>query len=105
MERKKKQLTIEQKVEIVKEAEQNGFTETALKHGISSRGIYRWRDKFIGGGASALKYASKIDPELKELRLENDRMKKLIAKQALIIEFKEELLKKTLLRTTKNNKS
>lgn len=104
METKKKQLTIEEKVDIVKEAEQKGFTEVALKNGISSRAIYRWRDKFIGGGASALRYASKIDPELKELRLENDRMKKLIVKQALIIEIKEELLKKTLLRTSKNNK-
>ncbi len=105
METKRKQLTIEQKVEIVKEAEQNGFTETALKHGVSSRAIYRWRDKLTLGGTKALKYASKLDPELKELRLENDRLKKLIAKQALIIDIKEELIKKTLLRTSKSSKS
>ena len=105
MESKKKHFTVEQKVEIVKEAEQNGFTETALKHNISARGIYRWRDKLIGGGTAALKFASKVDPELKELRIQNDQMKKLIAKQALIIEIKEELLKKTLLRTTRSNKS
>jgi hypothetical protein len=29
-----KQLTLEEKVKIVHEAEQNGFTETALKHNI-----------------------------------------------------------------------
>ena len=105
MESKKSHFTIEQKVEIVKQAELIGFTETALKHGISARGIYRWRDKLIGGGTAALKFASKIDPELRELRIENDRMKKLIVKQALIKEIKEELIKKTLLRTTKSNKS
>lgn len=104
MESQKKHFTIEQKVEFVKEAEQNGFTETALKHGISSRAIYRWRDKLVSGGAKALKYGSKIDPELKELRLENERLKKLIAKQALIIDIKEELIKKTLQRTSKNSK-
>ncbi len=104
METKKNQFTIEQKVEIVKQAELKGFVDTALEYNISTKSIYRWREKFISGGVSALKFASKTDPELKELRLENDRLKRLIAKQALIIDIKEELLKKTLLRTTKNNK-
>ena len=104
MEAKKKQFTIEQKVDIVKEAEQNGFTETAHKHGLSSRAIYRWRDKLVSGGAKALKYGSKIYPELKELRIENERLKKLVAKQALYLEFKEELLKKVNQRLWKNNK-
>lgn len=104
MEAKKKQFTIEQKVDIVKEAEQIGFTETAHKHGISSRAIYRWRDKLVSGGAKSLKYGSKIDPELKELRIENERLKKLVAKQALYLEFKEELLKKVNQRISKNNK-
>ena len=99
-----KNITIEQKVAIVKQAEQQGITETALEYGISTKSIYRWRDKLLSGGSSALRFASKVDPELKDLRIENDRLKKLIAKQALIIDIKEELLKKTLLRTSKNNK-
>ena len=37
----------------------------------------------------------KIDPELRELELENERLKRIIAKQALEIEVKSELLKKT----------
>jgi len=37
----------------------------------------------------------KIDPELRELELENERLKRIIAKQALEIEVKTELLKKT----------
>ncbi len=96
-----KQLTLEEKVKIVQEAEQNGFTEVALKYNISSRQIYRWRDKLQKGGSKALSYGSKIDPELKSLMEENLQLKKLVAKQALSIEIKEELLKKISLRTGK----
>lgn len=96
-----KQLTLEEKVKIVQESEQNGFTETALKYNISSRQIYRWRDKLQTGGAKALSYGSKIDPEVKALKEENLQLKKLVAKLSLNVEIKEELLKKISLRTGK----
>lgn len=96
-----KQLTLEEKVKIVHEAEQNGFTEVALKYNISSRQIYRWRDKLQKGGSQALSYGSKIDPELKSLKEENLQLKKLVAKLSLSVEIKEELLKKISLRTGK----
>ncbi len=96
-----KKLTTEEKVKIVQEAEQFGFTEISIKYNVSSRQIYRWRDKLQQGGAKALNYGTKIDPELKALKEENERLKKLVAKQVLAIEIKEELLKKTSLRTGK----
>jgi putative transposase len=96
-------LTLEEKVKIVQEAEQVGFTETALKHNISARQIYRWRDKLQHGGSKALSYGAKIDPELKSLKEENLQLKKLVAKLALTVEIKEELLKKTSQRIEKNN--
>ena len=40
-----RKLKLEEKVKIVQEAEQIGFTETSLKYNVSSRQIYRWRDK------------------------------------------------------------
>lgn len=97
-----RKLTLEEKVKIVQESEQAGFTETALKYNISARQIYRWRDKLESGGSKALSYGAKIDPELKALKDENNQLKKLVAKLALTIEIKEELLKKTSLRTGKN---
>ena len=97
-----RKLTLEEKVKIVQESEQVGFTETALKYNISARQIYRWRDKLESGGSKALSYGAKIDPELKALKDENNQLKKLVAKLALTIEIKEELLKKTSLRTGKN---
>ena len=36
-----------------------------------------------------------VDPEVKRLQQENERLKKIIAKQALEIDFKDELLKKS----------
>lgn len=94
-------LSLEEKVKIVQESEQNGFTETALKYNISSRQIYRWRDKLQHGGAKSLSYGAKIDPELKALKEENLQLKKLVAKLSLNVEIKEELLKKISLRTGK----
>lgn len=96
-----KRLTLEEKVKIVQEAEQFGFTEISVKYNISSRQIYRWREKLQKGGAKALNYGAKVDPELKALKEENDRLKKLVAKQALSIEIKDELLKKISFRTGK----
>ncbi|MBW7941898.1 MAG: transposase [Candidatus Kuenenia stuttgartiensis] len=96
-----RKLTLEEKVKIVQQAEQNGFTETALKHNISSRQIYRWRDKLQSGGSKALSYGAKIDPELKALKEENLQLKKLVAKLSLSVEIKEGLLKKISLRTWK----
>jgi putative transposase len=97
-----KKLTLEEKVKIVQEAEQVGFTETSLKYNISSRQIYRWREKLEKGGSSALSYGAKIDPELKALKEENMQLKKLVAKLALTVEIKEELLKKTSHRNGKS---
>jgi putative transposase len=97
------QLSLEEKVKIVQEAEQIGFTETALKHNVSARQIYRWREKLQNGGSKALSYGSKIDPEVKALKEENLQLKKLVAKLALTVEIKEELLKKTSQRIEKSN--
>ena len=97
-----KKLTLEEKVKIVQEAEQAGFTETSLKYNISSRQLYRWRDKLQKGGSKALSYGAKIDPELKALKEENLQLKKLVAKLSLNVEIKEELLKKISHRTGKN---
>ena len=42
-----------------------------------------------------LHLTTRIDPEVKALEQENDRLKKIVAKQALELEVKSELLKKS----------
>ena len=85
-----------QKLQIIQEAEQNGVTETMRKYNLASSLYRKWRKAYNGGGMPGLlpKYKA-IDPEVKQLQSENERLKRIVAKQALEIEFKDELLKKS----------
>lgn len=50
------------------------------------------------GGVKGLKrHTEAVTPEVKALQEENERLKKIVAKQALELEVKTELLKKTAL--------
>jgi putative transposase len=85
-----------QKLQVIGEAEQNGLTETLRKYNLSQSLFHRWRRAYNGEGMQGLRpHYKTVDPELKRLQQENDRLKKIIAKQALEIDFKEELLKKS----------
>jgi regulator of replication initiation timing len=56
----------------------------------------RWKRKYLNEGIYGLKDKhKKSDPALQALELENERLRRIIAKQALEIEVKSELLKKT----------
>jgi hypothetical protein len=58
--------------------------------------LSRWKQKYQAKGADGLKPSYKrIDPELRALEEENERLKRIIARQALELEVKTELLKKT----------
>lgn len=86
----------EQKLQIIQEVEQNGLTETLRKYNVAQSLFHRWRRAYNGEGMAGLKPKYRtIDPEIKRLESENERLKKIIAKQALEIEFKDELLKKS----------
>lgn len=62
-----------------------------------ARSLYRkWRKAYNGEGMQGLQLKNKtVDPAVRQLELENSRLKNIIAKQALEIEFKDELLKKS----------
>ena len=75
--------------------EHNGLTETFRKHNLAQSLFRRWRRLYNGEGMEGLKPKYRtVDPEVKRLQQENERLKKIIAKQALEIDFKDELLKK-----------
>ena len=86
-----------QKHQIIQEAEQNGVTETMRKHNLSHFLYRKWRKAYNGEGMQGLqpKYKT-VNPAVRRLEMENQRLKNIIAKQALEIEFKDELLKKIL---------
>ena len=91
----KRKFTVEQKLHLLREAEEQGVTQTLRKHKLSHSVFSRWRKQLGTGGAAGLQpHYPKADPEKKALELENARLKKIIANQALELEFKTELLKK-----------
>lgn len=55
------------------------------EHGMSSASFYKWRSKFGGMDASLMK-------EMKELRAENARLKKMYAEERLKAEIRQEAL-------------
>lgn len=96
MSRTRRTFSVEQKLQIIQEADQHGITQTLRKHNLSHNVFSRWKDQFNHGGASSLRpQYRKTDPELKALQQENARLKKIIGDQALELEFKTELLKKS----------
>jgi putative transposase len=96
MSRTRRQFSLEQKLAILNEAEQQGVTQTLRKHNLSHSVFLRWKNQFNSGGTGSLKpQYHKVDPELRALQEENARLKKIIGNQALELEFKTELLKKT----------
>jgi putative transposase len=97
MSRQHRKWTEAEKLQIIQEAEQNGLTETLRKHNVAQSLFHRWRRAYNGEGMEGLRPRyRKTDPEVKRLQQENERLKKIIAKQALEIEFKDEMLKKSL---------
>jgi putative transposase len=94
--KKKRVFTVEEKMQILREVEQNGMLVTCRKYVMAQSLYYHWKNKFDYGGIDGLqKQYKRIDPDIRELEKENDRLKKIIARQALEIEIKSELLKKT----------
>ncbi|WP_460640439.1 hypothetical protein [Larkinella harenae] len=56
----------------------------------------KWRQKYLTKGKEGLKDSyPRVDPQLRALEEENERLKRIVARQALELEVKSELLKKT----------
>jgi len=96
MSKTRRKFTVDDRLSIIKEAEREGRTETVRKYQIAPSMFDRWRRKYLSQGIEGLKpQYKKIDPHERDLEIENERLKRIIARQALEIEVKSELLKKT----------
>jgi transposase-like protein len=100
MTKERRKFTPEDRLSILKEAEREGQAATIRKYKVAPSLFARWKNKYLSEGINGLKDRhKKIDPELRALELENERLRRIIAKQALEIEVKSELLKKTPIRS------
>lgn len=96
MPRTRRSFTPEERLSLIKEAEREGYMETCRKYNLSPTLLSRWKKKYQEKGAEGLKPAYKrVDPEVRALEEENERLKRIIARQALELEVKTEMLKKT----------
>ena len=96
MTKTKRLFTPEERLSIIQEGQREGRAATVRKYDIAPSLYDKWRQKYLNQGIEGLKNKYKrIDPAVRELQEENDRLKRIIAKQALEIEVKTELLKKT----------
>jgi len=92
---KYKKWSLEEKLSILKEAEEKGIVEVCRSKGVSSGTYYNWRKKFESKGADGLKsnYEAK-SKELKEAEEENRILRKLLSDKEIELEIQKELLKK-----------
>jgi putative transposase len=96
MTKTRRSFTPEERLSLVQEAERDGYMETCRKYNLSPSLLAKWKHRYLAKGVDGLKPAYKrIDPEVRALEEENERLKRVIARQALELEVKTELLKKT----------
>ena len=84
---RKARFTEEQMVAIIREADRDQISAVAKRHGISEQTIYTWCKRFGGLQASDVK-------RLRQLEVENGRLKKLVAERDLEIEVMKEVAAK-----------
>lgn len=100
MKKERRTFTPEDRLAIIQEGEREGATATCRKYNLAPSLYARWKKKYLSKGMEGLKPAyHRVDPEVRALEEENERLKRIIAKQALEIEVKSELLKKTPIQT------
>src|SRR6478609_55867 len=96
MPKTRRSFTPEDRLSIIQEAEREGYMETCRKYNLSPTLLSRWKQKYQAKGVEGLKPAyRRVDPEVRALEEENERLKRIIARQALELEVKTEMLKKT----------
>lgn len=96
----KRKFTPEDRLSIVQESMREGIAATGRKYNISPSMIGLWKKKYLEKGSSGLKDGyHRVDPQVRQLEEENARLRRVIANQALELDVKNELLKKTPIRT------
>ena len=91
----KRKFTDEQKLEILRQANEMGVIAVIRNHNLSYSVFARWREKFMKKNKKGLTLKNKTKSKLKQFMEDNTRLKKIIADQALELERKNEALRKS----------
>lgn len=96
MTKERRKFSPEDRLSILQEGQREGQATTCRKYNLSPALFQRWKKKYLEKGVAGLKDGYyRVDPEVRKLEEENARLRKIIANQALELEVKTELLKKT----------
>ncbi len=93
MSKLRRSFKLEEKLRILREAEQQGVKAVLNRYQLSYSVLFRWREKFAVLNQLAINQLD--NPAQQELRVlleENARLKKIIAEQALLLEINKEHL-------------
>jgi len=105
MTRTKRTFTPEDRLSLLQEAEREGISATCRKHNLSPALMGLWRKKYLTKGAEGLKPSyHRVDPQVRALEEENERLKRIVARMAMELEVKTEMLKKTPIQFKKSGK-
>jgi putative transposase len=84
---RKSRFSDEQKVKMLREADETSVSAVAQKHGVSRETLYTWRRKFAGVDVNEAR-------RLRELERENVRLKKMVVDRDLELEVMKEIAAK-----------
>jgi len=92
----KRRFTKEEKLQIIKEASEQGVKATLAKYGIYAASYYSWKEKLEQMGEEGFHHG--MTPQhlkrIRELEKENNALKQLLAEKELDNKLKGDLLKK-----------
>lgn len=92
----KRTFTKEEKLQIIKEASEQGVKPTLEKHGVYPASYYSWKQKYEQMGEEGFHHGMtpKHLKRIRELEKENNNLKQLLAEKELENKLKGDLLKK-----------
>ena len=87
----------EEKLALIKEIENGGHViETCRKYSVDPTMFYRWKEAYNAFGMDGLRSRSaQIQPGIRKLKKENERLKRIIAEKELEVAMLQEAYKKT----------
>ncbi len=92
----KRTFTKEEKLQIIKEASEQGVSPTLERHGVYPASYYSWKRKYEQMGEEGFHHGMtpKHLKRIRELEKENSNLKQLVAEKELENKLKGDLLKK-----------